>query len=143
MTLQTIFPDGRPGPLGTADSGVLDALRHHAARAGGHERLGRLGELDADQMAMALAFLAGFGPAVFDAVLNATAPCHDDGEAADGYDYEPYCTACTGRAGIFTGLGDNWRHYRGEGTADSKAEPYDAGHAAVIGWRLVKLPPLG
>jgi hypothetical protein len=31
-------------------------------------------------------------------------------------------------------IGDGWRHYRGDGIT-AKAEPYDAGHPAVIGWR--------
>jgi hypothetical protein len=35
---------------------------------------------------------------------------------------------------VFPTLGDGWRHYRGDGLT-AKAEPYDAGHPAVIGWR--------
>jgi hypothetical protein len=41
---------------------------------------------------------------------------------------------CGASAGVFPMLGDGWRHYRGDGIT-AKAEPYDAGHPAVIGWR--------
>jgi len=55
--------------------------------------------------------------------------------AGDGEDaLEPFCTACGGRAGIFTSRRGEWLHYIGEAD-DSDVEPYDPGHAPVIGWR--------
>jgi hypothetical protein len=50
-------------------------------------------------------------------------------------DPEPYCSACGTRIGIFIGHGDAWLHYRGEGTAASPVELFDAGHAPVVAWR--------
>lgn len=100
-----------------------------------HDRLGRLDALDPDQMAAGLAWLAGYSPAIFDATLDAVEPWAGDGAADRADDAEPYCTVCGARIGIFLGRGDNWRHYRGGGTAASKTEPYDAAHVPVIGWR--------
>jgi hypothetical protein len=54
----------------------------------------------------------------------------DDGQ----YALEPFCTACGGPAGIFTSRRGEWLHYIG-GVDDSQAEPYNPGHAPVIGWR--------
>ena len=54
----------------------------------------------------------------------------DDGEDA----LEPFCTACGGRAGIFTSRRGQWLHYIGEAD-ESDVAPYDPGHAPVIGWR--------
>ena len=54
--------------------------------------------------------------------------------AADEGALEPFCTACGARASIFTGRGGKWLHYRG-GADDLNVEPYDPGHAPVIGWR--------
>jgi hypothetical protein len=54
---------------------------------------------------------------------------------ADPDEPEPYCTSCGGSVGIFLGHGDGWHHYRGDGTAASPNELFDAGHAPVIGWR--------
>jgi hypothetical protein len=63
--------------------------------------------------------------------LTAIDSCPDDG----GEDaLEPFCTACGGRAGIFTSRRGEWLHYLGE-TDDRDVESYDPGHAPVIGWR--------
>jgi hypothetical protein len=40
------------------------------------------------------------------------------------------CSACGAPVGIFTGHGDGWHHYRGDGTAASPVVLYDAGHPA-------------
>ena len=58
--------------------------------------------------------------------------------AADEDALEPFCTACGARAGIFINRGGRWLHYSGA-AGDLNVEPYDPGHAPVIGWR----PALG
>jgi hypothetical protein len=101
-----------------------------------HDRLDRLASIDPEHKEMALMFLSGYAPDIFDDVLDATEPITP--EPVTGYsladDAEPYCTACGASTGVFPTLGDGWRHYRGDGII-AKAEPYDAGHPAVIGWR--------
>jgi hypothetical protein len=96
-----------------------------------HDRLERLAGIDAEHKEMALTFLSGYAPDVFDDVLDATEPITS---YSLGDDAEPYCITCGASAGVFPTLGDGWRHYRGDGIT-AKAEPYDAGHLAVIGWR--------
>jgi hypothetical protein len=98
-----------------------------------HDRLDRLAAIDAEHKEMALLFLSGYAPHVFDDVLDATEPVTG---YSLGDDAEPYCMTCGASAGVFPTLGDGWRHYRGDGIT-AKAEPYDAGHPAVIGWRAV------
>ena len=111
------------------------AFRQNPAQA--RDRLDRLHAIDPEHKEMALIFLCGYAPDILDAILDATEPVTV--EPVTGYsladDAEPYCTACGASAGVFPVLGDGWRHYRGDGIA-TKAEPYDAGHPAVIGWRL-------
>jgi hypothetical protein len=46
---------------------------------------------------------------------------------------EPYCAECGAWCGMFLGL-VGWRHFRGEGTAASPVELFDAGHDAVVAW---------
>ena len=87
----------------------------------GRGRLDRLRLLDIEQMAMTLAFLTGYRPAIF-------------GLAAAGGP-EPHCTSCGGAVGIFLGHATDWQHFR-TGTGDGgRAEVYDTDHAATIGWR--------
>lgn len=45
----------------------------------GRQRLSQLAALGPDRLTAALTFLAGYDPLVFDAVLDATEPCADDG----------------------------------------------------------------
>lgn len=104
----------------------------HAAKA--HERLGRLSTLGHEQMAAGLAWLAGYRPAVFGAVLDAAEPCDEDDDLTGENEPEPYCTLCGDRVGAFPRYGDGWRHYRGDGVT-CKAKLFDAGHAPVVGWR--------
>jgi hypothetical protein len=47
---------------------------------------------------------------------------------------EPYCAACGATAGIFYGR-TGWHHYRGNGTAETPNELYDAGHEPAVAWR--------
>jgi hypothetical protein len=110
------------------------AVRQGLAEA--RDRLDRLAATDPEYMEMALMFLSSYAPEVFDAVLDATEPF--TGGPVTGYSLvdgaEPYCTACGASAGVFPALGDGWRHYRGDG-GTAKAQPYNAGHPPVIGWR--------
>ena len=90
----------------------------------GRTRPDRLRLLDIEQMAMTLAFLAGYRPAAFGSVARCP---------------EPYCTACGGAVGIFLGHGTEWHHFRVASAAaspgDGRTEVYDAEHAPSIGWR--------
>jgi hypothetical protein len=99
-----------------------------------HDRLDRLAAIDAEHKEMALLFLSGYAPHVFDDVLDATEPITG---YSLGDDAEPYCMTCGASVGVFPILGDGWRHYRGDGIT-AKAEPYDSGHPAVIGWRAAE-----
>ena len=103
-----------------------------AAKAGRRERLGAL---DPERMYLSLAFLAIHHPRVFDAALDATEPCPDDG-LNPSLEPEPFCTACGGNAGIFWPLGEEWRHFRPGAEHEGKPEVYNPGHAPLIGWRL-------
>ena len=107
------------------------------ARDGIRERLDRLRAIAPDQVEAGLAWLAGYHPVVFDAVLDAAETWDDGGDLADEDDLEPYCTepGCGASVGIFLGHGKDWRHFRGEGTVASKIELYEADHTASVGWR--------
>jgi hypothetical protein len=94
-----------------------------------HDRLDRLAAIDAEHKEMALMFLSGYAPHVFGDVLDATEPVTG---YSLGDDAEPYCITCGASAGVFPMLGDGWRRYRSDGIT-AKAQPYDAGHPAVIG----------
>src|SRR2546423_707318 len=57
----------------------------------------------------------------------------DQDDQADDLDDETYfCSTCGGTISIFIGHGDGWQHYRGQGTAASPVELYDAGHEATF-----------
>ncbi len=103
-------------------------------RAQASERLTRLAALDPEQLPMALTFLSGYHPRVFDAILNAVEPCAEtDGDGTAGQ--EPFCVLCGAPVGIFLAHGKEYRHYCGVLTATSKPRPYKADHAPVISWR--------
>ncbi|HEY1321687.1 MAG TPA: hypothetical protein VGF32_15630 [Streptosporangiaceae bacterium] len=55
------------------------------------------------------------------------------GQAEDDYwqDYNYACSACGARIGMFIGR-QGWHHYRGDGTAASPVEIYDADHEPVL-----------
>jgi hypothetical protein len=110
------------------------AVRQDLAEARG--RLDRLATIDPEHKEMALMFLSSYAPRIFDDALDATEPV--TAGPVTGYsltdDAEPYCTTCGASVGVFPVLGDGWRHYQGEGIT-AKAQPYDTGHAPVIGWR--------
>jgi hypothetical protein len=92
--------------------------------------------MDAERMGDSLAFLAGYAPGIFDAILIASEPCLDDVRLPDADALEPYCVECGVKAGIFVARGGDWRHYTGDPEART-AKPVDADHAPVIGWRPV------
>ncbi len=104
------------------------------ARSGDTDRLGRIAALDAERMSDCLAFLSGYAPGILDAILTATEPCLDDLLPPDADALEPYCTECGAKAGVFTALGADWRHYAGD-AEDRTVKPFDAGHPPAIGWR--------
>jgi hypothetical protein len=54
---------------------------------------------------------------------------------AENEDEEPYCATCGAPVGIFRGHGGGWHHWRGEATAGSPVELFDAGHEPEVGWR--------
>jgi hypothetical protein len=106
------------------------------------ERLELLGVMDPDDMRASLAWLAGYAPALFDGALvrdrelagRLTTRLAEDEDQDD--EAEPYCETCGSLVGIFLGHGGGWHHFRGEGTAASPVELFDAGHAAEVTWRL-------
>lgn len=91
-------------------------------------------ELANQQLPMALTFLSGYHPRVFDAILNAVEPCAEAGDGDEMAGQEPFCVLCV-PVGIFLAHGADYRHYRGVLTATSKPRPYKADHVPVIGWR--------
>ena len=106
------------------------------------ERLELLAAMDPDDMSTSLAFIAAMYPQVFDfAIVRdralagrlTTRLAEDEDDGLD--DEEPYCSACGSPVGIFFGHGPAWHHYRGEGTAASPVELFDAGHAPEVAWR--------
>lgn len=104
-------------------------------RARAREDLARLAALDPEQLSLALAFLSGYHPRVFDAVLEAVEPCdgHRAGEATP--EQEPFCLKCGDPVGIFLAHGQEYRHYRGILGATGKPKPYKTDHAPVVAWR--------
>jgi hypothetical protein len=106
-------------------------------RARAHQDLDRVAALDPEQLPLALAFLSGYHPWVFEAVLEAVAPCDGIGAEDKTPGQEPFCVKCGAPVGIFLAHGKEYRHYRGVLTANSKPKPYKADHAPVVGWRLV------
>lgn len=99
------------------------------------KRVARLAALDPEQPWMALAFLSGYHPRVFDAILDAVEPCADDGIGDDTQGQEPFCLKCGAPVGIFLAHGKGYRHYRGVLTPTSKPRPYKADHIPVVAWR--------
>jgi hypothetical protein len=98
------------------------------------DRLERIGQLTSKQCVDALLWLAGYAPAVFDAVAEAVEPCAGDGSD----DPVPVCAICSGDIGVFLKFGLDWRHYRGTSLKD--LELFDPGHRPILAWRLPGLP---
>lgn len=127
--MQLIIPQRRYGALFLPVSGP-EERRAHAL-----ERMTRLAALDPEQPQMALAFLSGYHPCVFDAILDAVEPCAEDGIEDETPAQEPYCMKCGAPVGIFLAHGKGYRHYRGVLTPTSKPRPYKADHIPVVAWR--------
>ena len=93
-------PVRRPSPA--------SAPRERRAPSGG--RLARLAVLDPEQPRQALAFLSGYRPRVFDAILDAVEPPARP-SPEDSTDREPFCARCGAPIGIFLAHGQDYRHY--------------------------------
>jgi hypothetical protein len=95
----------------------------------------RLRDLAPDQIEAGLMWLAGYDPEVFSATLDAarTWGCRSIQETR--IDWAPYCAVCGAPIGVFTALGDDYRHYRNE----ANPAPYDANHVPVVGWHPVAI----
>jgi hypothetical protein len=104
-------------------------------------RLELLGVMDPDDMRTSLAWLVSYAPQVFafalvrDQAMTERLLDRLDEADADPDDLEPSCSRCGGKIGIFIGYGPDWHHYRGNGTAESPNELYDAGHKPAVAWR--------
>jgi len=127
--MRSIIPEHPYGAL------AVPASSPEERRAQARHRLARLAALDPEQLPMALAFLSGYLPRVFDAILDAVEPCTEDGIGEDTPGQEPFCVKCGAPVGIFLAHGKGYRHYRGVLTATSKPRPYKADHLPVVGWR--------
>jgi hypothetical protein len=104
------------------------------------ERMHMIDAMTDAERGQVLAWMTAEAPEAFDAAVAARSATFAD-ELADRIDDldeddEPqaYCTACGKDIGLFIGH-EGWHHFRGEGTAASPVELYDAAHAPVVGWR--------
>lgn len=104
-------------------------------RARIRQDLARIAALDPEQPPLALAFLAGYCPAVFEAALEAAEPCDGPAIGDETPAQEPFCLKCGVPVGVFLAHGREYRHYCGVRTATSKPKPYKTDHAPVVGWR--------
>jgi hypothetical protein len=93
------------------------------------ERLDRLVFATDEQRMTALAFLSGFAPETYDAIMDAAEP--DSGELASTEVPEPRCARCYATIGIFLSHGLAWQHYRGDGVTSGKQEIFFPGHEPV------------
>lgn len=127
-------------PATTHEGQLAERVTELLPAVAADERLELLGAMDPDDMRASLAFIAGMYPNIFDfalvrdpAMIERLKARLDDNQDDDHPD--PYCSACNASIGIFIGHGDVWRHYKGEGTAASPVELFDAGHEPLVAWR--------
>ena len=113
-----------------------DFVVHPVPVNGSQDRVDRLAATSAEQKAFALAFLIGFAPETFDAILDAAEPCSHDLIGPD--EAEPRCAECNAHIGIFLSHGLTWQHYRGDGITAGEQEIFSPGHAPVVSWRLLE-----
>jgi hypothetical protein len=105
------------------------------------ERLELLGVMDPDDVRTSLAFIVSQYPQIFDFALVRDRKLVErlqervDELEVDDDGLEPYCSTCGASISIFIGHGDERHHYRGNGTAESPNELYDAGHEPALSWR--------
>jgi hypothetical protein len=97
------------------------------------ERTERLTATTPRQRTEALLFLAGYSPAVFDAILDAVEPFDESDDPHADEDAQPTCAVCREHVGIFLLLGLDWRHYRGVDPG-GPFEIFDAGHDPIVTW---------
>ena len=88
-----------------------------SARA--RQDLARIAALDPEQPPLALAFLAGYYPAVLETVLEAVEPCDGPGAEDDTPDREPFCMKCGVAGRRLPGARQGipalpWRPHRGQ-----------------------------
>ena len=149
--LAAAVPAARQVPDLTRRTGTVNDITYEgqlAARAaellpgiGTDERLKLLAAMNQDDMSASLAWLATAYPQVFDFALvrdrklTVELLARLDEADTDQDDPEPYCSACGASIGIFLNHGQDWHHYRGEGTVASPVELYDAGHEPAVAWR--------
>jgi hypothetical protein len=112
-------------------------------RVRARQDLARIAALDPGQPPLALAFLAGYYPAVFEAVLEAAEPCDAPGAEDETPAHEPFCVKCGAPVGVFLAHGREYRHYRGVLTTTSKPRPYKTDHKPVVGWRPAAVAAAG
>ena len=113
-----------------------DFVVHPVPVNGRQDRMDRLATTSVEQQAFALAFLIGFAPEIFDAILDAAEPCSGDLIGPD--EAEPRCAECNARIGIFLSHGLAWQHYRGDGITAGEQEIFSPGHDPVVSWRLME-----
>jgi hypothetical protein len=104
-------------------------VAHHVPDNGLDDRLDRLAFTTDEQRVLALAFLSGFAPETFDAIMDAAGP--DSGELACAEESEPRCARCHATIGIFLKHGLAWQHYRGDGVTTGKQEIFYPDHEPV------------
>ena len=112
-------------------------------RARARQDLARIAALDPEQPPLALAFLAGYYPAVFEAILEAVEPCDGLGAEDETPVQESFCVKCGAPVAIFLAHGKGYLHYRGVLTATSKPRPYKTDHAPIVGWRPAAVAAAG
>jgi hypothetical protein len=117
--------------------GALSIPASSPEKRSAHARqdLARIAALDPEQPPLALAFLSGYYPAGFDAVLEAVEPCDGPGAKDETSAQDPFCVECGAPVGVFLAHGREYRHYRGVHTAASKPKPYKTDHTPKVGWR--------
>jgi hypothetical protein len=134
MTVRSIVAHpGQPAPASAATRTASADTRVAEA----HERLNLLAAIDAECKTLALAFVLGSHPVLFDQALDAATDALFPAASTrpDEASAEPYCLICGAPVGIFLAHGGEYRHFRGILTATSKPRPYKADHKPVVGWR--------
>jgi len=88
----------------------------------------RISELASDQVSAGLTWLARFDHDIFDLVLDAAHNWDDGGDLGAAFAKKRFCSTCCEESGVIIAIGDNRRHYPGDGPPG----PYDTGHPATI-----------
>jgi hypothetical protein len=124
-------PRGFPRPFAALDWCPRCGEPDWAHQADGPGLIRQLDDLDPDDMADALAYLAEYSPGALDVILDVIGPV---GRVPDGEAYEePFCVTCKAPLAMFAADGPYYRHYRE--AEDGDAHRYSVDHPTVIGWR--------